>query len=61
MNFENNIKEIQQILTKLEDNSVSFDESLNLFEIGIKLTKECQDYLNDCKNKLQIIKEEMEK
>ncbi|MBR2302551.1 MAG: exodeoxyribonuclease VII small subunit [Clostridia bacterium] len=32
-----------------------------LFEEGIVLTKQCQDYLDNYKGKFEVIKEELEK
>lgn len=61
MNFEQNFKKIQDILSKLENEHVSLDESFALFEEGILLTKQCQDYLDNYKGKFEVIKEELEK
>ena len=61
MNFEQNFKKIQDILSKLESGQASLDESMALFEEGIVLAKQCQDYLDNYKGKFEVIKEELEK
>ena len=61
MNFEKNLKKIQDILSKLENGQASLEENMALFEEGIVLTKQCQDYLDNYKGKFEVIKEELEK
>ena len=61
MNFEKNLAKIQEILAKLEKGQVGLEESMSLFEEGITLTKQCQDYLDSYKGKFEVIKEEMDK
>ena len=61
MNFEKNLAKIQEILAKLEKGQVGLEESMSLFEEGIVLTKQCQDYLDSYKGKFEVIKEELEK
>ena len=61
MNFEKNLAKIQEILTQLEKGQVGLEESMSLFEQGIILTKQCQDYLDSYKGKFEVIKEELEK
>lgn len=61
MNFEQNLNKIQDILAKLEGGQISLQESMSLFEEGITLTKQCQDYLDNYKGKFEVIKEELEK
>lgn len=61
MNFEKNLAKIQEILTKLEKGQATLEESMLLFEEGIMLTKQCQEYLETYKGKFEIIKEELDK
>ena len=39
--FEDNMKELEAIAARLESGEVTLDESLKLFETGIKLSKAC--------------------
>lgn len=61
MSFEKNLIKIQEILSKLEKGQSDLQESMSLFEEGILLTKQCQDYLDNYKGKFEVIKEELEK
>ena len=40
--FEQSIAELEEIVEQLENGDVTLDESLGLFEKGIKLSKSCQ-------------------
>ena len=53
--FEENIKELENIINTLEGGEVSLDEMLNLFEEGIKRTKECTKQLKDAEQKVTVL------
>ena len=53
--FEQSITELEQIVAKLEGGSVTLDESLTLFEKGIKLSKSCQKMLDEAEKKVSIL------
>lgn len=53
--FEQSITELEQIAEKLESGGVTLDESLTLFEKGIKLSKSCQKMLDDAEKKVSIL------
>lgn len=53
--FETSIKELEEIVKALESGSVSLDESLLLFEKGVKLTKNCQRLLDEAEKKVSIL------
>ena len=55
MDFEQQISELENIVRALEGGSVSLDESLALFEKGIKLTKGCQKMLDEAEKKVSIL------
>ena len=44
--FEESIKELEKIVESLEKGDCGLSESLDLFEKGIKLSKECNDMLD---------------
>ena len=46
-NFEQSMKELEEIAAKLSDGDVSLDESVKLFEDGMKLSQNCQKMLED--------------
>lgn len=53
--FENSITELEKIVSQLENGDVTLDESLSLFEKGIKLSKNCQKMLDAAEKKVSIL------
>ena len=56
-NFEKSIKELEEISNGLENEQISLDESIALFEKGIKLSKDCSQYLESAKQKIVMLTE----
>ena len=54
-NFEKSIKELEEIVSKLEQGDIALDESLELFEKGIKLSKQCQKILDEAEKKVSVL------
>ena len=55
MDFEKQIAELEGIVKTLEGGSISLDESLALFEKGIKLTKSCQKMLDTAEKQVKVL------
>lgn len=53
--FEESIKELEKIVEKLEKGDVGLDESLELFEKGIKLSKACNEMLDKAEKKVSVL------
>lgn len=53
--FEESMKELEAVAAKLESGDVTLDESLKLFETGIKLSKSCQKKLDEAERKVKIL------
>ena len=53
--FEQSIAELEEIVEQLENGDVTLDESLGLFEKGIKLPKSCQKMLDTAEKKVSIL------
>lgn len=47
LSYEEAYKELEDILIKLESGTTSLDESLNLYEKGIKLYRHCNKLLDN--------------
>ena len=47
INFENNIKELEEIVKELESGNVMLDDALNKFNRAYELSKECDKKLKD--------------
>ncbi|MCD4845591.1 MAG: exodeoxyribonuclease VII small subunit [Methanosarcinales archaeon] len=56
--FEAALMKLEEIVRKMEAGDLSLDESLNLFEQGIKLTKLCSFQLEHAKQKVEELAEE---
>ncbi|HIU47823.1 MAG TPA: exodeoxyribonuclease VII small subunit [Candidatus Avimonoglobus intestinipullorum] len=53
--FEDTIKELEETVQKLEKGDLDLNESLRLFENGIKLSKSCQKMLDDAEKKVSVL------
>ena len=52
MTYEQAVKELQKIVEKLEKGNVPLDDTVKLYEQGIKLSAFCSKKLADCNRKL---------
>lgn len=55
--FESQLKELDTLVNQMEKGNLSLEESLALFEQGIKLTRDCQKALKKAEQKVQILVE----
>lgn len=58
MSFEESLAELENIVEKLENGQLSLDESLLLFDKGIKLVRECDTRLKGAQQKIERLIEE---
>ena len=54
-NFETSLNDLEKIVRKLEDGDLSLEESLKLFEDGVKLSRECQERLNGAERRIEVL------
>lgn len=47
MDFEKKLGRLEEIVQKMEKGDLALDESLKLFEEGVKLSRECQARLTE--------------
>lgn len=57
LSFEEALNRLEEITGKLESGEVSLEESVELFEKGIELSKICSKRLNDAKQKIISLEE----
>jgi len=55
MSFEDAIRELEQVVGKLERGDVALDDSIALYERGAALRKRCEDRLKDAEEKVAKI------
>jgi exodeoxyribonuclease VII small subunit len=53
--FETSLKELEKIVRRLENGDLPLEESLKLFEDGVKLARECQERLNQAERRIEIL------
>ena len=53
--FEEAFKRLEDIVTKMESGDLSLEESMTLFEEGIKLTEKCKSRLEAAEQKIQLL------
>ena len=53
--FEKALARLETIVTELERGELPLDESLKIFEEGIKLSKTCLKVLDDAERKVEIL------
>jgi len=53
--FEDALKKLEKIVTRLEEGEISLEESLKLFEEGIKLSHFCNQKLDEAEKKVEIL------
>ena len=54
-NFEVLISKLEDITNKLESDKLSLDESVELFEEGMKISKKCNEKLEDAEKRITIL------
>ncbi len=55
MKFEDKIRELEKIVTELENGEVSLDDAIDKYTTAMKLAKECSDKLNEVSDKVNKI------
>ena len=53
IDFEASLKELETIVSKLEDENISLEDSVQSFEVGVNLVKECQKQLQKAELKIK--------
>ena len=59
MNYEALMKELEDIIFKLEDGDTKFDDATKLFERGAELCKILNRNLEESKGRVTVIREEL--
>jgi len=53
--FESSLEELERIVRELEQGELPLEKSLELFEQGVKLSRECQDRLNQAERRIEVL------
>ncbi|MBA3769489.1 MAG: exodeoxyribonuclease VII small subunit [Blastocatellia bacterium] len=58
--FEECLDELEGIVKKLESGEMALEESLDLFERGVAITKDCRNRLKTAERRIEIAREDAE-
>jgi exodeoxyribonuclease VII small subunit len=61
MKFEQASKELEAIASELESEKIPLEDSIALFEKGVRLSKECLDILSESQGKITVLKKQLNK
>ena len=53
--FEASLEALEQIVRELEQGDLPLEKSLELFEQGIRLSRECQERLSQAERRIEIL------
>ena len=54
-NFETQLASLERIVRELERGDLPLERSLELFEQGVKLSRECQERLNEAERRIEVL------
>ena len=55
LTYEQALKKLEDIINKLNEGSIPLDESISLYEEGIKLSEFCMKKLDNAKQKIMSV------
>lgn len=53
--FETSLEALEQIVQDLEQGELPLEKSLELFEQGIRLSRECQERLSQAERRIEVL------
>jgi exodeoxyribonuclease VII small subunit len=54
-NFEGQLASLERIVRELERGDLPLEQSLELFEQGVRLSRECQERLNEAERRIEVL------
>ena len=60
LNFEKSLEELEKIVNTLENNDISLDKAIELFEKGMELSNTCRKTLEIAETKITALTENKE-
>ena len=54
-NFEAQLASLERIVRELERGDLPLERSLELFEQGVRLSRECQERLNEAERRIEVL------
>ena len=57
-NIEENFKELDELLEKMQDEEVSLDESFEMYKKGIEIVKDSNEQIDRIEKQIEVLEEE---
>ncbi|MDT7543232.1 MAG: exodeoxyribonuclease small subunit [Acidobacteriota bacterium] len=58
--FESSLTALERIVRELERGELPLEKSLELFEEGVRLSRECQERLNEAERRIEVLLQDNE-
>ena len=58
--FESSLAALERIVRELERGELPLEKSLELFEEGVRLSRECQERLNEAERRIEVLLQDNE-
>lgn len=55
INFETSMENLEKIVQELEKGDLNLDDSIKKFEEGMKISKECNRFLEEAEKKITVL------
>ncbi|MEA3507997.1 MAG: exodeoxyribonuclease VII small subunit [Synergistota bacterium] len=55
MGFTQNMEKLQEIISVLDEGKIPLEDAMALFEEGVTIVKACRDYLEDTRQKIELL------
>lgn len=55
INFETSMEELETIVKELEKGNLNLEDSIKKFEQGMKISKECNKFLEDAEKRITLL------
>ena len=56
-NIEENFKELDELLEKMQDEEVSLDESFEMYKKGIEIVKDSNEQIDKIEKQIEVLEE----
>ena len=57
-NIEENFKELDELLEKMQDEDVSLDESFEMYKKGVEIVKDSNEQIDKIEKQIEVLEEE---
>lgn len=58
LSFEQALKNLEKIVTQVEQGQIGLEDSIQQYEEGMKLIKQCRDILEQCEKRIETINQD---